>query len=1121
MNLLSHLYSCGILGKSILDGDDETATEAMMNDTALADAKVKPMPSPSPPRTLVRNYGTMGCGYETMTQAWSALHHAWSFGGAPSNPNYHTKAPNWPKSSWVEQHPVDLWIVDQGSKTVKDMKEQRHPDRWLALAQSLTKTGRPRLVIESWPSQCVGWTYSPLNKQRRLKWEDIGYVTHTKLIRADTCGGAIRQSRVIIVRAIKELSADWKWSNEIGQQLPRPMSNLLIPKGLLPPAARRVTLTKNLSYTVPQSWLDPMPTGVGAYVEVEKGVARKLQSAEIAKALGCSLKNDTGGELVFRDSYLRHTTSGHIWEMLGESFTIRSPTTGTKPPAELLGPTIVPTEDHQCKQHLHEPFLWAPPDMAPQGPWYQQRMTNLKRASSKYPGQEAQLVEQGKRLLKIHRSNYDMTGAKANQLQLLWWEFPQESWDDLREGCRMNFLTEPEHVMHPNADMDPEQVEVASQFVDELIDIGAVREPRLDDPPVTNTPLFCVEKPGQPGEWRVIADCKAGGQNAHMGNDPVYLNRPLHILEQMYPGGYTAIVDASKFFYQFPVHPDDQKYLGLVHPKTGKNYVWHGCPMGTGTSPGIAGRHGLAFVRLLREHGRLYQKGAHPNCWWTGFREEGYDPNLGYGFSYFREDGKPAIRIWVHVDDFAIHGPDYESTTEALKYFLDLTVSVGLLCHPKKLKPPSQVQTYVGFEFDCRGTPTLRIPEAKRERALAMAEYLASIPTDKEVSRLVLAVIIGTLESLVDATPRRLGHTNLRASHTLIHEDSTKSGVDVYYTRTTVPQGVKQEMKWWISALNDSRGYKSRMDRSHVLIPSWGDGSGTGTGGTIDPPGMEMKMWMGQWAPHVFKFSSNWKELKTLGLTLQNLLSMDPNSYRGTTVFYFTDNSATYWVCQKGSSSSEGLHALTAEILDLAWRMEIELQVVHVPGRIMIVQGTDGLSRGVWANPLHALKDPQELHQAVFSPIPQDPSLVTRILHKHNLPGPFKIHDWARHWGRDLFDHLSVWFPPPELARQCLIGILEAWVERPQTTSALLFIPRVVTGNWIGLCRFLRELEVLYPHTEPLNRPAKLDIPVVVLYLPPHTRLLPKHRMERTAYPRGYKAHQREAEGVRRLQMPL
>ena len=97
----------------------------------------------------------------------------------------------------------------------------------------------------------------------------------------------------------------------------------------------------------------------------------------------------------------------------------------------------------------------------------------------------------------------------------------------------------------------------------------------------SNAPLFCVPKEGQPGEWRVIADMLHGGQNACMASDPVFLPRTTHILSQMYSGGYSAVVDASKFFYQFKTLISERKYLGLIHPVTGVHYRWRGLPMGS------------------------------------------------------------------------------------------------------------------------------------------------------------------------------------------------------------------------------------------------------------------------------------------------------------------------------------------------------------------------------------------------------------------------------------------------------------------------------------------------------------------------------------------------------------
>ncbi len=72
----------------------------------------------------------------------------------------------------------------------------------------------------------------------------------------------------------------------------------------------------------------------------------------------------------------------------------------------------------------------------------------------------------------------------------------------------------------------------------------------------------------------------------------------------------------------------------------------------------------------------------------------------------------------------------------------------------------------------------------------------------------------------------------------------------------------------------------------------------------------------------------------TLKLTLQNIEQIDPAQARGTTIFYFTDNYATYFVAASGSSPSSRLHALIEEIhLLLVLRLECTLQVVHAPRR--------------------------------------------------------------------------------------------------------------------------------------------------------------------------------------------
>ena len=67
----------------------------------------------------------------------------------------------------------------------------------------------------------------------------------------------------------------------------------------------------------------------------------------------------------------------------------------------------------------------------------------------------------------------------------------------------------------------------------------------------------------------------------------------------------------------------------------------------------------------------------------------------------------------------------------------------------------------------------------------------------------------------------------------------------------------------------------------------------------------------------------------------------------GRPLLYFTDNMVSYDIFRKGTSKSLRLWQLLLDIKVLELSLECIVQVIHVPGTIMISQGTDGLSRGV------------------------------------------------------------------------------------------------------------------------------------------------------------------------------
>ena len=90
--------------------------------------------------------------------------------------------------------------------------------------------------------------------------------------------------------------------------------------------------------------------------------------------------------------------------------------------------------------------------------------------------------------------------------------------------------------------------------------------------------------------------------------------------------------------------------------------------------------------------------------------------------------------------------------------------------------------------------------------------------------------------------------------------------------------------------------------------------------------------------PHVFKLSSNWKELSTLLLMLTPVTKEEAPLVKETTLFYFTDNSTAYWIVQAGSSPSPGLHNLVEQIKIKEIELQCQLCVVHVPGVVTILQ---------------------------------------------------------------------------------------------------------------------------------------------------------------------------------------
>jgi len=1054
----------------------------------------------------------------------------------------------------LQDHPVDVLIVEssEDDSTSGTKRGSRYWEQWLV---SCTEPSRPDLVVVCADSEELVKDGGFHSKMWRRKCHALGYEPGFWYMKATEHGGVVRQDRLILL--LQKTSSTrprltTQPPREDPRTKPRSAGNML-KNHQIPPSAwdrkgwkeysvptmiskaaapcKILGATKNRQPVFCPS--AALPDGTGAWIRVtdhrKKQRVRRLLTEELAKAKGMPLEWLAGdqGDSAMVDSL----TAIHLWAAIGD--TVHESWTKTVSAVQEdmeAVPTAILTswlDKEELPQDTTDVFEWQPPDLSEGGEWYLERVASLEKAIAGHPEAD-HLHREGLEALARHRQNYGPEGPRV--LQLLWWEFPKEHWSELRDGCPMNFLTEPTGEVMSNPVMDEEELKIAAEFVDELKRLGVLRRLPPGQELRANAPLFCVPKPGQDGQWRPIADMKRGGQNEHIGKDPVHLPRSDDILPRMYTGGWTAVADLSKFFYNFPTHPDDRLFLGCIHPTTGEHLCYFGLPMGSGSSPGLAGRYGASLLRQVREREAVFQGLITNNGWRVHYEDGNFDPRRGIGLVVMGEDGLPAALMWIHVDDIAVHAPTKVKCQAALTALMDATVRVGLICQPCKTRAPAQVQKYCGFIYDTVGIPCLRAPQDKLDRALATIAYLRAGTTTWRLSRLTLAVVVGLLQSLVEATPYNMGQTYLRRLYDRLHlfegDRRELSAANFYYTQVELTAEEWLDLDWWENAVRTGLQRYVRSQHLDRIGVTWGDGSGTGTGGTVQivPRGdgdVAIEAWMGVWEPQVFHFTSNWKELRTLVHTLEQEKS---TRLKGCTVFYFTDNSTTYYIAHKGSSKIEELHKLVRRLKELELALDIHLEVVHVPGRHMISQQTDGLSRGISFSASRSVRSPQEEVLRLFRGVSYSVGLIPWLMQVSGRSWwssfPLTYVDCQSRWTfAEVAGHASVWLPDPEWADQVISAVLDVWIEQPWHTEAFFVVPRIFQRRWGRKSKHLTEILLA---KNPLSVPGaqESDIPIVVLHLPCYVRSLPppsSSRLDEPAKPTWADWHLEQADYVRGL----
>jgi hypothetical protein len=281
---------------------------------------------------------------------------------------------------------------------------------------------------------------------------------------------------------------------------------------------------------------------------------------------------------------------------------------------------------------------------------------------------------------------------------------------------------------------------------------------------------------------------------------------------------------------------------------------------------------------------------------------------------------------------------------------------------------------------------------------------------------------------------------------------------------------------------SDSPPHRSvRPKAGSPVVYSFGDASGSGFGSSFEREN-QLSYYSGQWSDEIRAKSSNFRELNNLTNALEQAHS--DGTLADSEVFVFTDNSTAETAYFKGTSSSQELFQITLRLQNVQMVGRTSIHFVHIAGKRMILQGTDGLSRGI--NTVGAMGG-----ESLVSFVPLHLSASTRagtvlkewvssMYGEGITPRWLSPEDW---YGLGHTIDFGIWDPPPAAADAALEQLAKAVHKRPQLTR-LVLIPRLVTVRWRRLLHKICNLVFTVPVDSDIWTSPKCEPLIVGISLP-------------------------------------
>jgi hypothetical protein len=505
---------------------------------------------------------------------------------------------------------------------------------------------------------------------------------------------------------------------------------------------------------------------------------------------------------------------------------------------------------------------------------------------------------------------------------------------------------------------------------------------------VLTSPLFTVPKRDNTSERRPVHNLRF--VNRFVQVEKFKMLTFSEVKRALVKGSFMTKVDLKDFFWQVPVHQEDQSRLAFEW--RGRKFKFQGLPMGLTSSPRIVTK---LFKPVLAE---LQKRG---------------------------------FKVMIYIDDILIIGSSKEECSRATKETIQLLQELGLRVNFEKSSlVPAQRLVYLGFEIDTADM-TIRVPKHK---VLNLKSELRKFMRTEQPSARQVATVLGKLNAMADAIfPTRVHTGGLLHFQAFLRRKSWDA---------TAPksQAAVEDVLWWKENISTMNG------KAIIPMPSdlqAGTDASDGQWGGWLRVGNKTHEFGGFFKAEHAKLHINLKEL----LAIKFLIESAQDLVKGKTISVGVDNTTAMAYANKLGGRKESLAEVAQSLWEVLQSRKSSIQVHYVPGDQNLL--ADFLSRNQDSRSqfqlnrslFHKIDERWGPHTIDLFATQQN-SLLLRYASWHPSPGADFLDAFSRSWVRE-----KAWVHPPYLL---ISRVLSHILQDKNPVEVTLVAPWWPAQPWVG-----------------------------------------------------------------------